>query len=417
MATSIIPKLNNISSDFTFKNYKYGGTTISIEEAKKYQERYEDKRNNKENNYDDESSHKNNKKFTIEGLVDAVLKTGARITASYINTSVAFTKGLVSFGEGLVDTACYAIGGVISIVTAGMDIGNLISSKINGTEWSGFEKTKALWTDVVMPTIGENLTEKFFDDIYYNTEFGKKIDENAYSAFKKDGIGCKISESVGYYTGVVAVSMLTAGAGLATTSTSQGIVMGTAALGRNTQSAYNNLSEEEKHDAGALGVVAATSMATAAVEGLTYKFGVDAGTAAGMSALKHGSSKVASAVIKSGVQAGIKSLKPVVNETIEHYIYGTDWSGKEVAINVAGVVGSEIVGGVVENTMVNSITKGAQNIPTPFDQVSNPGQEAIESAINLDPDALSAFDEVMVYGVTEWSEGVTSAVIVDQLTE
>ncbi len=410
MATIVKPSFFNPSS-FNVKKYTYNGAPVSKPQLFEYTDM-------PEIDYSNPVKSKNN---ILVGNID----TRVRVGASIVNTGVSVIKGLASFVEALTDTATMIAGGVASIAAVKDDLGNFISSKINGEEWKGFQETRALLEDGILPFVGTNYTEKIFDKIYYDTSFGKSANDLAFDCCKKDGLVCQIGEGIGYYTGVVALATVTAGVGGAAvmpTSVAHGLVMGGAAIGRNTQSGYNNLTDAERHDAGSLAKLVGVSTATGVVEGLTYTAGVEGANHLASYMTRNGVNALATQVARAGTQAVIKSTRPVINETVEHFAYGTDWDGKEVAIQVGGTFAAEAVGAIVEANVSNSLAArdAAQNVANQFSGAQN-GTNLVDIALQADPSATQAFeyfmDEQIVFAATEWSEGATHTVVTEPATE
>ena len=337
-------------------------------------------------------------------------KAALAATATAVNTAVSLVKGVISFGEALGDTAAIIVGAVVTPRAFMSDIGSFLNSKITGKKWNGFSNTRALWVDNIMPYVGENNTEYLFDTIYYNTKFGQLMNENAINACKKDGAVCKVAEGVGYYTGVVALAAATAGASTAVTiptSVAHGAVAATAAIGRNAQSGYNKLSDEEKQSGGALAKTLAVSTGMALVEGASYAAGVEVGTRAGTAVAGRLGDGLISDVVKAGVQGTIKSTRPIINEGIESAAYGTDYDFKKVGIQVAATYGAEAVGAIVENGVINSVVHHHYQYNNQFSGTAN-GPNLSDIVYQADPGAAALYETEIVYAATEWSEGVAA---------
>lgn len=153
---------------------------------------------------------------------------GKKTFATGANLVAGFGKGFLSFGEGLLDTGAMIVGGAASLAGGIFDI-------FSG-DWS-FSSAKSIWKDTKALT-STNYVNKL-SDTFYNSKVGKWLDNNAYSWGKSDGIGCQISQGLGYMTGVV----LTGGAvgGLAGVSTTVGasLVATTAGIGKYTTEEWN----------------------------------------------------------------------------------------------------------------------------------------------------------------------------------
>jgi hypothetical protein len=268
-----------------------------------------------------------------------------------------------------------------------------------------------------MPFVGKNYTEKIFDKIYYNTSFGQDVEHMAFNCCKKNGVICEITEGVGYYTGVIALAFVTGGASSLTPAVAHGLSMGGAAIGRNAQSGYNNLSESEKYNSKSLGKVVGISTVTGAVEGVTYAIGVSGANKLYGFMTKKGVNIVGSKVDKAGLQAVVKSMKPIINEGVESAAYGTKYDFKDVAIQVGSVFASEAVGAVVETKLENTLTakKTAQQLAAKYAGAKN-GQNIAKSATDGAAATKAyndAMDEYITYAGTEWAEGVTQSGIIE----
>ena len=169
-----------------------------------------------------------------------------QIACDAVNTFMGLAEGLMSFGEGIVDTGALIVGVGGTILTGITDI--FVNGLIFG-DWD-FDATSSLWKDGIMPFVGTNYTDKTFSAIY-ETEFMQGIEADAHSVFKRDGgVVYEISKGVGYYTGMIALSTVTAGAATSITGVSQvgaisvntisqGAVAAAGSFGKNSQNNYN----------------------------------------------------------------------------------------------------------------------------------------------------------------------------------
>ena len=229
-----------------------------------------------------------------------------KIGASVVNTAVSIVEGVVGFAESLVDVVILAGGVVLSVPTF---LSDLIEGAIEGN--LSFSATKTLWTKGIMPAVGFDATNKMFDALY-NTKVMKAIDDKAAKPFKRGGIAYEIGEGVGYVTGIILMTLATAGIGTAATTTANAasattqattavttqvakkgvlkfmtnkvatstLYAGLAKTGESTQGNYNSLTEEEKNDFGKIMGVLGTGVLDGAVESATWYLTYSGGAAA-----------------------------------------------------------------------------------------------------------------------------------------
>ena len=316
--------------------------------------------------------------FSLKDLLKYTVDLYVKARCTVVNIAVSFVKGLVSFVEAVGDALIIAAGAVATIFTAASDVGNLFGSWITGEEWGGWKNTKALWEDTVFPVVGYNWTDKVFDTIWYDRAWGKFVEEKSYC--KSDGVLCSISEGVGYYTGFVLLSTATGG----TSAVAQGAIMGTAALGKNVQKGYNKLSDEEKHDSKALGKMMAISTGKAVVEGAVFGGAQAAGKAASAKVVEKIAANNMSGVInigsshainaanlaKTSASIGVKSIKPIANESIDAIIGGDKFSAKDVLVDEAALVLSEAAAGAPKiigstSNVDSAVTKALEKAAKP----------------------------------------------------
>ena len=190
----------------------------------------------------------------LKGIV-TIGKAIAKTAATIVNLAVSLVEGLVSFVEAIGDVVLLVVGAACSIVTAVADV---IRGVCTG-EWD-WKCTSAVWKKWIMPWVGYDWTSKVFDGVEKINVFDKWAWE---WGKRKGGEGtvCKITKGVGYYTGMLIAATLTAGAassvsaaaaaaGHATTATvlnvvantagvAQGLAVGIASVGKNSQDNYN----------------------------------------------------------------------------------------------------------------------------------------------------------------------------------
>lgn len=146
-----------------------------------------------------------------------------KIAASFVNSTISLVKGVVRLVEAIGDLAVILGAGIGTIGTAIYDI----ASGIVTGNWN-WGATKGLW-DGTKTVVAYDWTSKCLFDPLYNTEFGKWLDNNAYSPFKSDGLGCQILEGVGYVAGVIALTICTFGVGGVATGAATTVSAGVSA--------------------------------------------------------------------------------------------------------------------------------------------------------------------------------------------
>ena len=429
MANIVKPKLFDMPTSPGGKIYNYGGDLIdpfNNEHPIDYSAIEEQEKKKKANKKTEPIVHsrkkpKVTKKVKKPTIKEKIKMKGKKLFASYINAGVSFVKGATSFVEAVVDTAVMAGAAIATVAYASADVAELVVAKATGEEWDGFSNTKAYWTEDIMPAVGTNVTQKVFDKVYYDTALGKWADENAGEKWRQNGDACKIAEGIGYYTGVVVLATATAGLGtgaLASTSVAHGVVAATAAMGRNTQQAYNKLSDEEKMDSGAISKTLAVSASKALIEGATYAAGVQLGNAAKLAWFNGIASDAGKVVAKQAVgaaiQGGIKSTRALANEEIDHIAYGEDFSWRDVGISTAATFGAEVLGAGIQtavglgfnsNVLPSSVTS-AQAAQAAANQVAGVANGSSNIA-NLVGQSTDPLEKSVSYASSEWVEGLT----------
>lgn len=172
--------------------------------------------------------------------IDTVVnKTGATVA----NGAQSLVEGVSKFGETVVDTVALAGTGVASVATGLYDGGKALKGTITGEEWTS--TTKAMWENTKC-FVKKDYVTSFFDDIYDNTAYGNWLNENAIA---KDAVR-SVGNGIGYVSGVVALSMATAGlGGTLTTAANGGVqassltmagVSGTLGVAKGTEKAWGN---------------------------------------------------------------------------------------------------------------------------------------------------------------------------------
>lgn len=199
-------------------------------------------------------------------FIKSAANFAVRTIASAANLVMSLVEGVASFVEAIVDCAAMLGGVVCSLFTGAYDLGKWIGSKIMGTEFQS--TTKAMWTKGIMPFVGTDYTGKAFDAIY-ETGLFKAIEDTAYGPFKREGGTIySIGKGIGYTTGLIALTVATAGLGSSTIISSG--AAGAGAMGKSAQKNYNKLSDEEKENLGSIAKVVGLSAASGIVEGAAW---------------------------------------------------------------------------------------------------------------------------------------------------
>ena len=196
-----------------------------------------------------------------------VINKGLSIFVSSVgNLVMSLVEGVASFAEAIVDCGAMLGGVVCSLFTGAYDLYNWIGSKLYDTEFQS--ATKAMWTKGIMPFVGQDWTDKTFDAVY-QTGFFKAMEENAIGPFKREGGTIySIGKGIGYTTGLIALTVATAGLGSSTIISS--VAAGAGAMGKSAQKNYNKLSDEEKENLGSIAKVVGLSAASGIVEGAAW---------------------------------------------------------------------------------------------------------------------------------------------------
>ena len=130
----------------------------------------------------------------LKPVGDFLVSTGASVG----NMAISALKGIADFGQGIVRAGTMIGAGVATLGTGIYDI------------ITGGEATKQMW-DSVMGFVAEDFVGSAYNEFYKNNVIGKWLDENAFDAFKSDGIISKVVQGVGFISGVVLSTVATAG--------------------------------------------------------------------------------------------------------------------------------------------------------------------------------------------------------------
>ena len=139
-------------------------------------------------------------------LIDWTGATLIHTGASIANGAISLVKGLIGLVEALGD-AVLLLATVIDTIPTGLF--DLVSGVITGN-WD-FEVTKALWQET-KGLVAYQWNNKLFES-FYNTAVGKTLDQYAYGPFKSNGLGCEVISGIGYVAGIIAITIVTLGAG------------------------------------------------------------------------------------------------------------------------------------------------------------------------------------------------------------
>ena len=173
-------------------------------------------------------------------VVCDVLKSVGATVATFV---VSLVEGIGQFGEAVVDLFALVGTGIASIVTGLIDGGQAIYGAITGNEWSSV--TKQMW-EGTKGFVSKSYVSGWFDSFYNNTKAGNSLKNNSYFFDTVRGVG----SGLGYVAGVVALSVVTFGAGGVAVTTATGatvtisstagmsIIAGLAGFGKGTQNAW-----------------------------------------------------------------------------------------------------------------------------------------------------------------------------------
>lgn len=195
-------------------------------------------------------------KDTCVGYYRGAKKVAKKGSATVANAWVGFSEGIAKFGETLVDTAALSGTGLISLVTAPIDI-------VRGTDFTDcmYDNTREF--------IAKRHVDDFYDDVYEDTKAGQWIKENSYAS---DTVR-SVSSGIGYTTGVIITAACTGGTSLAADSaafaapsaSTLGMTAFVGGVGKGSENAYNSGASTEE---GAL-----TGLANGTWEGFQFYIG------------------------------------------------------------------------------------------------------------------------------------------------
>lgn len=363
-------KANNANN--VFKNKFYSDSKIDSDNYYKYEDIDYNKINLEESiekvvKYEE----KTNK---ILNTINEFIEFRKKMFYSSINLALGFTKGIVSFAETLLK-GCVVISGTINSLGTGLfDIGRGLFTG----NWD-FSETKSLWTKQIIPAISTDYTQKGFDYLYENGPL-KYVNDNSFGFAKTDGVLYGVSESVGYYTGLVVATTLTCGAtGVAAGTTAanliQGGLMAGATLGKETTKNFSKVQEQAAEEGreitwSEIGTSLGKSAGKAIIEGGIM---ATAGAAGKSDVIKNSkfASKVGKKLAGDLVSTGIKATKPLISEVYTSAIDNKSIDWKKVGVDTAATIISE---------GVNIGIKGAKgNYRVPSNSVNSEVKKDIDS--------------------------------------
>lgn len=246
-----------------------------------------------------------------------------KTVCSGLNLALGFSKGVLSFAENLLKFGAILNVGYMSLSTAMFDVyKGLLTGK-----WD-FSATKGLWTKAVS-LLSIDYTGKISDS-FYNTEFGKKINDNSWGLAKKDGLLYSVSEGVGYYSGTVALATLTGGGSLA-----QGFFMGAATFGKESTKQFSKSLKNAENEGREI-----SSGEILKALGLSTTKAVIEGSVVGSSDLIKSTFKNKKVLAKV-VPIAVKSLKPITSEFASSEIEGRNINWKKVGVDTAATIVAE----------------------------------------------------------------------------
>lgn len=166
--------------------------------------------------------------------------------ATILLTAQSLVEGVLEFGEAIVDLITIVNTAVKSIPTGVIDGAQALWGLATGNEWESV--TKKMW-DNTKGFVSKEHVKNLFDSLYGDTGYGQWIKNNAYGYETVRSV----TSGIGYVAGVVALTIVTFGAGgaavggsaaagSAVTSVSAGqlaITAGAAGIGKGSEKAWN----------------------------------------------------------------------------------------------------------------------------------------------------------------------------------
>ena len=149
-------------------------------------------------------------KWIDKKIIKPVSKFAKTAAASVANVVISFIRGVGDLLENLFD-GCSLVGTCVASVFTGIYDGvNWVKHKVTGDEENFKSQTAKMWKDT-MTFVSEDYVESAFKDFYKKNAVGKWLDANAIECCKSDGTICKIGQGIGYVSGIIAITLATAG--------------------------------------------------------------------------------------------------------------------------------------------------------------------------------------------------------------
>lgn len=182
----------------------------------------------------------------IERATNTVWSAVKSVGANVAILTQSLGEGILQFGEGIVDLAAIIGTGGASVVTGLIDGGQAIYGAITGNEWSSI--TKNMW-EGTMGFVSNQYVTSWFDALYQDTAYGRWLMDNGFEMTRSIGSG------IGYISGVVILTIATAGVGsvvasggavsassaaAATTATQMAVTAGAVGIGKGTERAWKD---------------------------------------------------------------------------------------------------------------------------------------------------------------------------------
>lgn len=307
----------------------------------------------------------------------ALATTGATIAVA----GISLVEGLGEFGEAVVDFANMLGTATITPGLALVDAGQAIYGTATGQKWTSV--TEDAWKGT-MSTVSKKYVKSFFDSQYDNNNVMKTLKENS-AAF--DQVRAVFS-GIGYYAGVTALTVATAGtAGIATAS-SAAIVSGATGISQGSEEAWSNGASltgglvagvENGAWEGAKGYLGGTVLQNGFLN-------VTAGSSTGI--------KVANEALKVGANAVVNSADPVVSAAVKSNYTGDFNSNFQEAGGLDSVKTSALTGAIF-TAAVDSIGQ-VKKIPK-----KNMTKEKLETNIAEKASSVHEFNKKQFVGSSE----------------
>lgn len=243
----------------------------------------------------DEMSFENVANTLIDTInrTSATVSTGAlslveglgELTEAIGDAQIISKTAIESIGYGLYDggqALFYTGKGTINAIKSHEDVGKSIKNEFNNYE----SITKKAWEDT-KAFVSKQHVKTAFDKMYDNTRYGNFLKDNSYGFQTVRNVG----SGVGYVGGIVAISVATFGVGGAAVGGTSGLSATMAAIGGTA--GFGKGSEEAWNDGASVGKGLAYGAASGAFEGAQfYAGGQINGLSIGKNALINSSARV-----------------------------------------------------------------------------------------------------------------------------